>query len=217
MPITIDNPPTLPGSSTLPVNQTFPYFELGGEGVICWRDWTVSSASPKYTFPNLPRVQGDAFVWINSASQPNFDGESAFFRRQYGDMSTGVTIGPMLGLLELTQPQPNASFAGTIGYAIGTGPQPDLHEIIYGKLSLFGLLPLWQGVLPGSETSVTIPSNVLSDIKLSLKPTDQTAVLVISSRSPRFTYSAWNYGQIGFGGLSDNWTSYSYTIALVKQ
>jgi hypothetical protein len=223
VPITINNPPALPASTLLPVNETFAYFELGGEGVICMGK--TSSAQPTFTYPNLPQVFGDSFVFLNRATISNFDGESAFFRREYGDiMTTGVDIGPMLGLVQLTTPGPVSRFNGNIGFAIGTGPTPDMYEVIYGILGLGGVDPLWQTMMPGTETSVTLPANALADIRTAIRQATiaagqplQTAILVIGSRSPRFSFSAWNYGQIGFGGLSLDWTSFTYTGAIVQQ
>jgi hypothetical protein len=217
VPLLIDNPAELPGSTTLPLNDVNAYFELGGNGVICMGD--VTSAQSTFSIGSLPEVLGDSLVFFNEATSsaaPNE--ESGYFAQAYGDVaSTGVVVGPMLGLLQISTPAANAPFTGNISFSLGAGPSPSMYEVIYGLLGAGGTVPLWHVVMPGTENSVTIPSNVLSAIQGTLQSTDQTVVLVIGSVSPRFEFSAWNYGQVGLGGISEDWTSFTYGGEVVGQ
>lgn len=210
VPITIDNPLTDPQTGQAAINEVFAYLDLGGEGVIPMGK--KSDTQTRFNFPGIPRLDGDSFIFLNNASAGGSIPESYFFRRQFGDLAKGVTIGPMLGMLDLKVPSStNPRFTGDIRWTMGAGPQADMTYIVVGKLTMAGLVTLWSGIAPGSDRSISVPPNVVDAIRMKLTPKDKTIVQLITIRSPRFDYNHWSYGQLSL----DAWTSFGFTGAQI--
>jgi len=202
VPITIDSPlsfPDMTGNMVPGTNSVYAWLDLGAEGFVPnpnnWSTGTsssssVSSAASMMQFPNFPNLDGSNFVFLNESFGTMAYPASFYFRRQPGDMSLGITIGPMLGAPDITDPL--TSFDGTISWSLGTGATPDIHDVQIVLPTLFGLVTLWEVVLPGAQTSITLPSNAVQ--KLRNEQTGQTLyVLIYSSTSPKFDYSQWTY------------------------
>ncbi|MFW6369110.1 MAG: hypothetical protein ACOC0J_00830 [Myxococcota bacterium] len=79
-------------------------------------------------------------------------------------------------------------------------PEPDVVQIVISEPG-FVPLPVWQIVLPGTETSVVVPEPIL-DI---LREYSFLEIMVITALSPRFDFDFFSYRQLGLG----SWTSFT--------
>lgn len=215
VPITIDSPLSEPGTlGPEPMeNAVYAWLDLGAEGFIPnpnnWSTGTSTSTSilssnPTNNFPHFPPLDGSNFIFLNNSNSALGYPVSYYFRRQPGDMSTGVTIGPMLPTPRLTAPV--GTFDGTISWSVDPGPAPDIHNVQILKPTLFGYISLWSMVLPGSERQVVLPQPAV--LKLRAEEQGPLFVVVYSSRSPKFSYQQWTYDTLS--GVT--WSS--FTIAL---
>ncbi len=205
VPITIDSPLTFTGTTGQQepgTNSVYAWLDLGAEGFIPnpnnWATGTsgsssISSQAAMMQFPDFPQLDGSNFVFLNMSNGSTPYPASFYFRRQPGDMSQGVTIGPMLGAPNILEP--GASWTGTVSWTLGSGATPDIHEVQILLPTLFGAVTLWDMVLPGDQTSVTLPPNAVQ--KLHDEQQGQMLFVVIySSRSPKFDYSQWTYDSL---------------------
>lgn len=217
VPITIDSPLTFEGplGPEPGLNTVYAWLDLGAEGFIPnpnnWATGTqpmssVSSAGSNLTFPNFPRLDGSNFIFLNESAGSSSYPVSYYFRRQPGDMSQGVTIGPLLPAPNLTAPLAG-NFTGVISWTMAPGAVPDLHNVQILKPTLFGNVSLWNMVLPGTENQVVLPPPAVNKL-LTEEEGNTLFVVIYSSRSPKFAYNQWTYDTLS--GVS--WSS--YTIAL---
>lgn len=215
VPITIDSPLTEQGAlGPVPMeNAVYAWLDLGAEGFIPnpnnWGTGTanrtsVLSTDPTNTFRNFPPLDGSNFIFLNNSNSAAGYPVSYYFRRQPGDMTQGVTIGPMLPTPRLTAPV--GTFNGTISWNVDPGPSPDIHNVQILKPTLFGFISLWSMVLPGSERQVVLPAPAVQ--KLRSEEQGPLFAVVYSSRSPKFSYQQWTYDTLS--GVT--WSS--FTIAL---
>ncbi len=216
VPITIDSPVQFPGTfgPEPGFNSIYSWLELGAEGFVPNpNNWgsglgvssSVASAGSTLSFPNFPRLDGTNFIFLNESASAQSYPVSYYFRRQPGDLSMGVTIGPMLPAPNITQP--TTSFTGTIAWTMDPGPVPNLHNIQILRPTLFGNVTVWSMVLPGTENQVVLPQAAVAKL-LREEAGNQLFVVIFSSRAPKFAYNQWTYD--GLSGVS--WSS--YTIAL---
>lgn len=216
VPITIDSPLSFPGifGPEPGFNSLYAWLELGAEGFIpnpnnfdtgLGSSTSVSSASASLVFPNFPALDGSNFIFMNESASAQSYPVSYYFRRQPGNLRTGVTIGPMLPAPNLVQP--SGGFTGVIAWTIDPGVTPDLHSIQILRPTLFGAVTVWSMVLPGTETQVVVPQLAVDKLRRE-EAGNQLFVVVYSSRSPKFAYNQWTYDTLS--GVS--WSS--YTIAL---
>jgi hypothetical protein len=218
VPITIDSPLTFDGpfGPEPGVNQVYAWLDLGAEGFIPNpNNWatglqpttSVSSAGTSLSFPHFPRLDGSNFIFLNvSAGSSNYP-VSYYFRRQPGDMSQGVTIGPLLPAPNLTAPV-GGRFTGVISWTMAPGPVPDLHNIQILKPTLLGNVSLWNMVLPGTETQVVLPQPAVDKL-VSEEAGNPLFVVIFSSRSPKFAYNQWTYDSLS--GV--NWSSFTIAVS----
>lgn len=218
VPITIDSPLTFQGplGPEPGVNSVYAWLDLGAEGFIPnpnnWGTGTtvassVSSASAMLTFPSFPRLDGSNFIFMNESAGSQSYPVSYYFRRQPGDMSQGVTIGPMLPAPNLTAPT-LGTFNGTISWTMAPGAVPDLHNVQILKPTLFGNVSLWNMVLPGTENQVVLPPPAVEKLQRE-EVGNALFVVVFSSRSPKFAYNQWTYDTLS--GVS--WSSYTIAVS----
>ena len=223
VPMTIDSPLTFNGplGPEPGFNSLYSWLELGAEGFIPnpnnWSTGTsvttsVSSASANLTFPGFPRLDGSNFIFLNeSAGSANLP-VSYYFRRQPGDLTQGVTVGPMLPAPHIVQP--STSFNGTISWTMAPGAVPNLHNVLMFRCPPTGCQPrlfrntvIWSMVLPGTENQVVVPQIAVDKMNRE-EVGNQLFVVILSSRAPKFAYNQWTYDTLS--GVT--WSS--YTIAL---
>ena len=200
-PVQILSLPTNP--SGVVQHQCFATLDLGGEGVIPLQSVVTSMAA--FDLPNLPRVSGDALFIVDAAGLANPKGlqppYSFDLRRQQGDITAGVTVGPMVAFPLEVLPGAGA-FDGTIAWSLAGGPTPDLAQVNLSEVAGLGLKDMWDVVLPGTETSALMPPSTLSAL-----PSGQTYLWqVIIARTPRFQFDHFSYQQV-FG--VNTWTSFA--------
>ncbi len=220
VPVTVDGPLTftdaVTGESVAANNDLYGFLDLGAEGFIPnpnnWGVGTtsftsVSSNANTLSFPHFPRLDGSNFIFMNLSLAPEGSPYSIYYRRQPGDLTKGLTIGPMLPTLRVTHPTSTAAWNGTITWARDPGPAADIHQVLVLKPTLAGAVTLWSVMLPGSDTQVTLPPAAVQ--KLRTEEAGNTLfVQVLSSRSPKFSYNQWTYDTLS--GVT--WSS--YTLAL---
>jgi hypothetical protein len=215
VPVTVDGPLTLDGSPA--INNLYAWLDLGAEGFIPnpnnWATGTsnqsaVSSPDVTLSFPNFPRLDGSNFVFMNQATSVSGTGTSHFFRRQPGDLTAGMRVGPMLPAPSFATPTQVTGFTGQVRWTVDPGTTPDIHQVLIVKPSLVGLMTVWSVILPGSDTQVTLPPLVVQ--KLRTEEAGNTLyVLIYSSRSPKFNYAQWSYDTLS--GVS--WSSFTSALS----
>lgn len=215
VPVTIDQPINIGGAPA--PNQVYGWLDLGAEGFIPnphnWGSGTggassITSGSATLTFPNFPQLDGANFIFMNLAVGPQGIPYSVYFRRQPGDLSKGLTIGPMLPTPAISSPDGISPFNGTIGWNVEPGPAPDIHNVLILKPTLFGNVTLWSVVLPGTENQVTLPPAALDKLRAE-EPETTLFIQILSSRSPKFSYNQWTYDTLS--GVS--WSSFTVSVS----
>jgi hypothetical protein len=217
VPVTIDSPLTFQGplGPEPGFNSLYAWLELGAEGFVPnpnnWKSGTatttaISSAGANLTFPSFPRLDGTNFIFLNESAGSATYPVSYYFRRQPGDLSLGVTVGPMLPAPNIQQP--STSFTGTISWTVDPGPVPNLHNIEIIRPTLVGNVTVWSMVLPGSETQVVVPQAAVDKLNRE-EAGNQLIVAIFSSRAPKFAYNQWTYDTLS--GVS--WSSYTIAVS----
>jgi hypothetical protein len=218
VPVTVDSPLTFPGGPFGPdpgPNALYAWLDLGAEGFVPnpnnWKTGTAQSSSifstmTMQSFPNFPRLDGSNFIFLNECAGPQAYPVSYYFRRQPGDLSLGVTIGPMLPAPNITQPA--GTFTGTLAWTLAPGPTADIHQVQLIKPTLFGNVTVWSVVLPGNETQVVLPAPAVTKLKND-EAGNQLFVVIYSSRSPKFAYNQWTYDTLS--GVS--WSSFTISVS----
>lgn len=205
IPITIANPPVfrgVPGASDV-----FAYMDLGLEGVIPLGSIRTTTDPSRATLRHMPTISGENTIFLTwSGIIPGTAPLTAAFRRQAGDLSGGVTIGPLLGLTRFLQP--TGRFEGTVAWAQEAGPTPDVLTVTIEELTMTGRVLQWEMVLPGSETQVTVPETALQALRAKYPPGAELLLTLTGAREPRFAYEQWNY---------DNLSLPSYTSFTLDQ
>jgi hypothetical protein len=197
---------------------SFAYMDLGQDGVILLDD--VTAQKGPVTVPGLPAVAGNGVLFLTQGFQdlpppylPYADAfertpTSVFFRRVQSDFSAGVDVGPFLSFLNVTHPDPNFPLLdGTFNWT-GTdplGPTPDLSQLllcwgIYDTLQnqLIYRQAAWQIVVPGTQTSVSIPSAAVAALRAGLPQVTTPYATVMfwslhTAKAPRFDFNYWSY------------------------
>ncbi|HUB05898.1 MAG TPA: IPT/TIG domain-containing protein [Myxococcales bacterium] len=210
---------------------TFGYFDLGQDGIVPLSD--VDSTSATAQLGGLPPVSGSGVLFLTQAYQPPAAGqapfadpsqrqpESNFFRSVQSDFTTGVPMGPLLSFASFTHPAAGGTIDGTFAWSFTdpTAPAPDLSQLTLYWTEVDGsgnqvapLTQLWQIIVPGSQTSVTIPDDALSEMLQTLpasSPGSSTFVawVLVTVTAPRFDYDFWSYQE-----LSElSWTGFQVT------
>ena len=80
------------------------------------------------------------------------------------------------------------------------------------KLTPFGAVTMWTGVLPGDSTQIALPQTAIQSLLDREPPGEQLQVLILTARAPRFDYNHWTYTDLGL--LS--WTSFSYDYTMLQ-
>jgi hypothetical protein len=217
VPISIDGPLDFPGlNGPEPgVNRVYAWLDLGAEGFIPNpNNWdtgmgaqsSVSTAGASIVFPNFPQLDGSNFIFLNEASGSSSYPVSYYFRRQPGDMTLGVTIGPLLPAPDITAPL--VTFDGTVSWTMSAGPTPDLFDVQIIRPTLFGNVTVWEMVLPGTETQLVLPAPAVQKL-LREEAGNSLFVVIYGSRSPKFAYNQWTYDTLS--GVT--WSSFTISVS----
>ncbi|MHB8417786.1 MAG: IPT/TIG domain-containing protein [Myxococcales bacterium] len=210
-------PPVPVGGATdnNPVHyDTFAYLDLGQDGVLPLPD--VDATTGAALLPNLPPVSGNGVLFLTQAYQPPASGASPdpsqrqpvsnFFRRVQSDFTAGVPMGPLLSFVSFTHPLAGGKLDGTFAWAFTdpTAPAPDLSQLTLGWTQvdasgnqLAPVTQIWQIVVPGSQTSVTVPADELAAMLQALPaPATGASNFVVwtlaTASAPRFDYNYWS-------------------------
>ncbi len=216
VPITVDGPLTI--NSNLAVNNIYAWLDLGAEGFVPnpnnWGTGTTTQSSaqdssPSLMFAGFPDLDGSNFIFLNLALGVNpTDPYSIYFRRQPGDMSMGIDIGPMLPPPVLTDPVAS-NFDGTISWTTAAGPVPDIIETDVLLPTLVGDVTLWSVVLPGAEQQVVLPPPAVTKLRNEQAGASLT-IQILTSKSPKFSYAQWTYDALS----GETWSSFTVTESL---
>lgn len=194
VPVTLLNPPRLGGVSG--GTEVYAYMDVGPDGVIPLGSASTTSDPSHVTLRNMPTISGENTIFLAwSGLIPGTVPLSASYRRQAGDLSQGITIGPLLGLNRITEPT-SGRFNGTIAWAREPGPQPDLYTATIEEPTPAGWVTHWHMVLPGTESQVTVPHSVLLDLRSKFDPGTQLLLILYGAREPRFAYEQWSYDDL---------------------
>jgi hypothetical protein len=197
-----------PGRTVL--NVVYSYLDLGGEGIVPLAQ--TQSAATSFLFRNHPRVSGEGLIFLNLAAMADLQtGDiappySLYYRRQYGDPTAGVEIGPMLAFTQLTTPTNGGVFAGTLGWSFLPGQRADVTSVMVEEPAGFSMRPMWEVVLPATEQAVSLPRSVFARFGTG----SVMYWTVITARSPRFDYDRFGYQQLGINA----WTSFTQDSAV---
>ncbi len=184
-------------------HECFATLDLGGDGVIPLA--SVITSNTAFKLERLPRVPGDAVFIVDAAGIASSQGLQAPYsfdlRRQEGDLSAGVVVGPMMGFPVQSTPAVNVPFTGTLGWTLD-GQPADFASVNVLDVGSFPAKMVWDVVVPGTENAVLMPPSVVA----TLPHGSFYGWYVIAARSPRFDFDHFNYSQIS--GLN-TWTSFS--------
>jgi len=196
----------------------FAYMDLGQDGVILLG--SVTAQNGPVTVPNLPPVAGNGVLFLSQGFQdlpPPFapfsdpfqrSPTSVFFRRVQSDFGGGVDVGPFLSFLNVTHPDPNSPLLdGNFNWTATDplAPTPDLSQLqlcwgIFNTTTsqLVFRQMAWQIVVPGTQTSVSIPAGALSALRQGLPQVSDPFVTILfwslhTAKAPRFDFNYWRY------------------------
>lgn len=218
VPVTIDGPLTIgpPGLSQPAQNSLYAWLDLGAEGYVPnpynWgtgtaTSSTISGTQTSFSFPAFPRLDGSNFLFLNVAEGAQVYPASYFYRRQQGDLSAGVTVGPLLPTPEFINPG-SGPFTGTISWQSEPGPAPDMIQVQILEPTMGGTVVHWTMVLPGTETQVVLPPAALQQLHDTKGDVELFAAL-IAIRSPKFAYSQWTYDLL----TGASWSAYTISVS----
>jgi IPT/TIG domain len=210
--VNITNPPSwfgAPGSS-----QVFAYMDLDNEGIIPVGSALTSTNPGQVTIENLPMLSGESFMFYmrGFASAAQSGPYTATFRRQAGDLSNGISMGPLPGLTRVLHPLQSEIFTGEIEWTAEPGPTPDIAYVQIDEPTLAGPIPQWQMVLPGNERRVLVPPDVVEQLRAKYPEGTVLMGTIVTAIEPRFSYDQWNYQNL----FLDAFTSYTVDGFLIQ-
>ena len=206
VPVTIDNPPAARGS--VGTTTIYSFLDLGGEGVIPMGS-TVSfgATGGSALVQKLPRMSGDSFLFEAWGEVLGGQALTVTFRRQAGDLASGLTVGPMMGVPLPTEPV--GFFDGTIAWAPEPGPTAEITSIDISDLEG---TPVWHLVVPGTENRVTLPPTMMQKIRDQYPRGSLLVAQIMQGREPRFGYDQWSYNDLYINA----WTSFTGVAFLLQ-
>jgi hypothetical protein len=173
---------------------------------------SISSTNPQLIFPNFPELDGSNFVFMDEAHDPTGILSSNFFTRQPGDLTQGLTVGPLLPIPTFTDPTATSTlngWDGTLSWVVDPGPTPDIQQATIFQPTLFGDVTVWNVILPGNETQVILPPAALESLQQNYA--GQTLYVELQgSRSSKFDYNQWTYDTLNLTA----WTSYVQILSV---
>lgn len=209
VPVTIQSPTR----GTAGLVEVFAFLDLGQNGVIplgtAWNDTHPGQALLK----NMPNISGENMIFQAVGNPTGMFGDpedfdlpfSQVFKRHFGDLRGGITVGPLLGLPNIT-PRSNLFF-GSFRWTLEPSQSlPDVISIEIWEPPPPGERPIpqWMMVLPGDETEIVLPPAVYEHLR-SKYSGQVLGVTFISGVQPTFDFDQWSYQSISLG----NFTSFT--------
>lgn len=216
--VTLENPPWGARNST----QVTAFLDLGSDGVIPVGMASNLDEPDQVLLTHLPRISGDNLVFQALGHTEGTVPFSIAYRRQGGDVTEGVTIGPMMGPVTMIDPIVIPGFAlpfsGTFEWEVEpSAVEPDvIHINVYQPEAppfVPDPIPEWHVVLPGDERRVSIPEAVLDELRAKFGGETILRVDLITGSQPRFEFPEWNYMNISLGNFS-SFTFHQFHIVL---
>ena len=193
--VTVLDPPGPSGG-----HDAFVDLDLGPSGAIPMGRVTQNTDPFHLHFSHLPRAAGQGFVFVDQygrweAGQITTP-VSTYLRRVFGDLSGGVTLGPLLPFPLVTQQGP-ALFAWT------TAPsplQPNLQQLRVQDGTQTQDTS-WSVLLPGEVRQISMPDAVRARLQKG-----KHAFSLVTSVAPGFDFAHWTYDDL----YSGSWTAYAF-------
>ncbi len=184
---TVIDPP-----STLVGHDAYLDLDLGSAGAIPL-DHVLEGSDPYHLhFQHLPSAAGQGFVFVDQTGA--WTGSaivtpvSTYLRRVFGDLSSGVALGPLLPFPVISAP--GTVFDGTFSWSTSSGLAANLQQI-YVEDSNPGGDQHWEVILPGETRSLLMPGN----LRARLAPGTH-AWSITTSLAPNFDFGHWNYSDL---------------------
>jgi hypothetical protein len=181
-------------------HDAFVDLDLGQSGAIPL-DRALQNSDPYHLrFTHLPRAAGQGFVFVDQYGRWTGSGIATpvtiYLRRVFGDLSGGVTLGPLLPF-PVVQPVSNDVFSWTLA---ASALQPNLQQLNVSD-SAGNQDTSWAVLLPGPLRSIAMP-----DVLRARLAKGTHGFSIVSSVAPSFDFAHWNYADL----YSGSWTAYSY-------
>jgi IPT/TIG domain-containing protein len=190
----------LDAPSVLGGHDAFVDLDLGQAGAIPLDRVTQNTDPAHLHFRHLPKAAGQGFVFVDQFGRFSngilTTPVSTYLRRVFGDVSGGVTLGPLLPFPVLQQEGPN-SFSWTLG---DSPLQPNLQQLRVQDGTATQDTS-WSVLLPGDARQVTMPDALRS--RLQKGPHGFSLVISVS---PSFDFAHWTYNDL----FSGSWTAYAF-------
>ncbi|MFN2548939.1 MAG: IPT/TIG domain-containing protein [Myxococcales bacterium] len=193
--VTVLDPPSASGG-----HDAFLDLDLGQAGAIPLGRALQNSDPFHLHFSHLPVAAGQGFVFVAQYGRWTGNGittpVTTYLRRVFGDISGGVTIGPLL-------PFPAMQKTGPDLFSWTTGPsalQPNLQQLrVQDGTSQQDTS--WSVLLPGDATQIAMPGPVRARLQPGVH-----GFSIVTSVAPSFDFAHWTYSDL----FSGNWTAYAF-------
>jgi hypothetical protein len=203
VPATILGPTMLAGMPA--IHSLYAWLDLGGDGLIPNPyNASVRSTGTTMVMGAFPPLEGSDFLFLDLAESPQQTPFTGSYRRQPGDLSNGVTIGPMLDSPDLDWVPTAYGFPEQISWQRSTGATPDLIRLDFYWITPFGPILVWTVIAPGTEDHVELVQPVSQWIQDQL-PGQSVEPTIWSVTTPRFDPGAWTYEALS----SPEWTNFA--------
>ena len=213
----------------------YAWLALGNDGYVAFGPATGQGASLELT--GLPRLDAQSFLFLNRSLAADGKFSSFCFQRTWGELGSGLAIGPMLGRLipiapdagaaqagderdtagepgEPTSPESEAlAFDGTIRWRFEGGSSSDILRLYISIFHGNGASDSLEAILPGHATSFALPAALTAAIDPEV---DAINVSFQASRAPRFDYDFWSYSHFSTASLTC-WASGSFEVPLRRE
>ena len=181
---TVIDPP-----STLVGHDAYVDLDLGPAGAIPL-DHVLQGNDPYHLhFQHLPSASGQGFVfidqtghWTGKAIEPPV---STYLRRVFGDLSSGVLLGPLLPFPVINEP--GQTFDGTFSWTTGAGLASNLQQVYVQDANASGDQH-WEVILPGDVRTLAMPAAVRARLAPGMHGWSIT-----TSLAPGLDFGHWNY------------------------
>ena len=193
--VTVLAPPSVSGG-----HDAFVDLDLGPSGAIPLDRVTQNTDPYHLHFRHLPQAAGQGFVFVDQygrwANGQITTPVSTYLRRIFGDVSGGVTLGPLLPFPVVTQQGP-ALFAWTTA---ASPLQADLQQLRVQDGTQTQDTS-WSVLLPGEVRQIAMPDLIRARLQ-----TGTHGFSLVTSVAPGFDFAHWTYDDLSSG----SWTAYAY-------